>query len=287
MSRIAYVNGRYVTHGEASVHIEDRGFQFADAIYEVVAVLGRRILDLGAHLDRLNSSLEGLQIDLPVSHNVLPYVIKQMLIRNRIRDGIVYIQVSRGVAQRDHAFPVESEGSSLVMTAKRIDIAAIRSRQQKGVRVITQPDKRWLYCNLKTVGLAANVLAKQAAVEASASEAWMVDGEGFITEGSSTNAWIINDDRLVTRELDEGILPGITRQVVIDAAGMRQIGIDERRFALQEAYGADEAFLTSTTNFIMPVVEIDGQTIGSGRPGPLTRAVMEAHWDHVRRETGI
>ncbi len=280
MSRVAYVNGRYVPFADAAVHIEDRGYQFADGVYEVMAVRNRRLADLEPHLDRLDRSLAELFMDTSMSRRALSVVLEEVVRRNRVIDGIIYLQMTRGVAKRDHAFPEQSK-TSLVVTARSMPPrpAAIL---EKGVNVITVPDIRWQRCDIKSVSLLPNILAKQAAREAGAYEAWMVDKENQITEGSSTNAWIVDDSGdLITRQLDNAILSGITRMVVSDLAMRQQRRLVERSFTLKEAEQAAEAFLTSTTSFVTPVVQINDTPIGGGVPGPVTRALYDLYEAHL------
>jgi D-alanine transaminase len=276
MGRYAYVNGRYVDHREASVHIEDRGYQLADGVYEVVGVRDGRLIDEGPHLDRLDRSLRELRIAWPVGRPTLSFVIRELMRRNHLRDGLVYMQVTRGVARRDHAFPTSPVRPALVLTTKntrRLDIDP-----GAGVAVKSEPDIRWERCDIKTVGLLPNVLAKQAARESGAYEAWLVDGEGRVTEGASTNAWIVTDgNELVTRQADSGILAGITRQTLKSVAGKLQLKLVERPFTLTEAKKAREAFITSATSFVTPVVRIDGEPVGSGKPGPVARRLREEY----------
>ncbi len=281
MSRIAYVNGRYLPHRAASVHIEDRGYQFADGVYEVIAVFGGALVDGEPHFERLERSLSELDMAMPMARGPLGVVIGETIRRNGVDDGIVYLQVTRGVARRDHAFP-RGARPSLVVTARRMgfpdDADAVA-----GAEVITVPDIRWGRCDIKSVSLLPNVLAKQRAIDAGAYETWMVDGEGFITEGSATNAWILDGDgRAVTRPLDNAILGGITRQRVIRLAADAGIGVIERRFTVAEAKAAREAFLTSTTNLIRPVTQIDGTVIGNGAPGECSRRLLGLYLAYAR-----
>lgn len=270
MSRIAYVNGRYVSHREAGIHVEDRGYQFADGVYEVCEVRGGELIDARRHLDRLDGSLEALRIKPPMSRAALLVVLKEMVKRNGVRQGLVYLQVTRGVARRDHAFPAADIPPSLVVTARSVDIAAVEARAMAGVSVITVPDNRWERVDIKTVGLLPNVLAKQQAREAGAYEAWFVDKDGNITEGASTNAWIITAAGvLVTRHADVSILRGITRAVLMEVAAGESLRIEERPFSREEALGAREAFISSATSVVLPVVRLDGHKIGDGRPGPV------------------
>lgn len=272
MSRVAYVNGQYVPFAKASVHIEDRGYQLSDGVYEVMAVKGGRPRRAERHLARLDRSLGALKIALPMSHQALRVVIEEVVRRNRIVDGMVYLQVTRGVAKRDHAFPKAAK-PSLVLTAR-----ATRPRTaqwQKGVAVITIPDIRWKRPDIKSISLLPNVLGKQQAAEAGAFEAWMVGDDGTITEGTSTTAWIVTKNgEVVTRKADTAILPGVTRAVLRDSAGKKGVKVVERPFTVAEAKRAAEAFLTSTTSAVMPVVKIDEAKIGDGKPGPVTRRIM-------------
>lgn len=283
MARLAYVNGRYLPPSRAHIAIEDRAVQFSDGVYEVALALNGRLLDLDRHLARLRRSLAELQIGWPVSEAVLRQILDRLVRLNRLPDALVYWQISRGVAPRDHAFPVPAPKPSLVVTMRRLDLAAVAQRQRDGIAIATAPDLRWGRCDIKSVSLLGNVLAKQAARQAGAVEAWMVDRDGLITEGASTTAFLVKDGQIVTRRAGPDILPGITRDVI---SGLTALDLVERGFSAEEAAKADEAFLTSATSFVTPVVAIDGQRIGTGRPGPATRALIAAHWDHVTAQTG-
>lgn len=277
MSRIAYVNGRYVPHAQAAIHIEDRGYQFADGVYEVCEVRGGRMVDERRHMERLARSLGELRIRAPMPPSALAVVMRETIRRNRVRDGIVYLQVTRGVARRDHVFPDPAVSPSVVVTARSADPAAAAKQASNGVAVITVPENRWPRVDIKTVGLLPNVLAKQAAKEAGAREAWFVDAEGKVTEGGSTNAWIVTmDGTLVTRPADVGILRGITRTVVLDVAARQGVKVEERAFSVEEAYAAREAFITAASTVVMPVVRIDGRPIGNGHPGSLAQSLRAA-----------
>ena len=270
MSRIAYVNGRYVPHAGAAVHIEDRGYQFADGVYEVCEVRGGRLVDEGRHMARLKRSLGELRIGWPLKPAALAVVMREVVRRNRVRDGIVYLQVTRGVAPRNHAFPASDVAPAIVVTAHPVDTAELEKRAEEGVSVITVPENRWARVDIKTTGLLPNVLAKQKAREAGALEAWFVDAQGFVTEGSSTNAWIVTaGGTIVTRSAEAGILRGVTRTGVIDVAAGETYPLEERPFSVAEAQAAGEAFLTSASSKVTAVVNIDGVVIGSGRPGPV------------------
>ncbi len=280
MSRFAYVNGRYVRHADAAVHIEDRGYQFADGVYEVCEVLGGRLVDERLHMDRLERSLSELRIAMPMDRAALGAVLRETVRRNLVRDGMVYLQVSRGVAPRNHPFPVAQTPPALVVTAKSVDRAAGDKRAESGVAVISVPDNRWERVDIKTVSLLPNVLAKQAAKEAGAYEAWFVDKDGNVTEGSSTNAWIVTTDgALVTRPASGGILKGITRTVIFELAAATGLRIEERAFSLNEAKSAREAFITAATTLVMPVVRIDAEAIGNGAPGSIATALRQRFHD--------
>lgn len=287
MSRISYVNGRYIPHREAAVSIDDRGYHFADAIYEVLVYFDGRMLDATRHLSRLRRSLRELALEFKTTDAALSAIFAQVIRRNRYRHGTLYIQISRGVAARDHAFPSGAIEPALVVSAKPLDLSAVRARQEVGVGVVTMPETRWSRPDIKSTSLLANVLAKQAAHQKGAAEGWFVDADGMITEGTSSSSWIVNGDRqIITRSLDGSILPGVTRTAVLDVARAEGLELVERAFSADEASSAAEAFLTSTTNFVMPVVSIDNAKVGDGHPGPVTSAIIKAHWDHVRRETG-
>ncbi len=276
MSRIAYVNGRYVAMRDASVSVEDRGYQFADGVYEVCEVRGGRLIDWLRHGKRLQRSLGELRIVEPMPLNALGLVLHEVVRRNRVHYGIVYLQVTRGVARRDHAFPAPGTRPSVVVTARNANPEKNEKTALEGIKVVTFPENRWPRVDIKSTSLLPNVLAKQAAREQGAQEAWYVDSNGDVTEGSSSNAWIVTKDgRAVTRSAETGILPGITRAVLIEALAALQIKLEERPFTPQEATDAAEAFITAATMIVMPVVSIDGRAIGDGKPGPLARRLRE------------
>ncbi|MFT3808601.1 MAG: D-amino-acid transaminase [Micropepsaceae bacterium] len=278
MSRIAYVNGRYVPFAEAAVHIEDRGLQFADSIYEVFAVRDGRALDAEGHWARLERSLKELGQGIPQSRVALSRHVNETIRRNRVRNGLAYLQITRGVARRDHPFPPADLPQTVIITARRTDRAKADAAAASGIAVVTMPDGRWARCDIKTTALVANVLAKQAAREQGAYEAWLVDKGGFVTEGASTNAWIVTrDGTLVTRALSNAILPGVTRASVKALAEARQMKVEERAFTIAEALAAREAFITSAGSFVLPVVKIDGQAVGDGRPGQVSGDLREAY----------
>ena len=279
MSATAYVNGAYRPLAEAAVHIEDRGFQFGDAIYEVWSVRDGRLLDSEGHLARLNRSLSELRIASPMPDKALMAVAHETTRRNRVRNGLVYLQISRGAAARDHVFPKPGTRPTVVLTAKSLSQQAYETRYAKGVGVITTPEIRWARCNIKSVNLLPNVLAKQQAKERGALEAWFVDADGTVTEGASSNAWIVDaQGRLRTRNLSNRILHGVTRAVLLRLAAERQMSVSEAPFTVAEAKAAREAFITSASNVCVPVIAIDGVQIGDGRPGPVAQALRDAYF---------
>ena len=273
MSRIAYVNGRYLPHRDATVSIEDRGYQFADGVYEVCEVLAGRLVDEPRHMARLDRSLKELRIARPMSPAALAIVLRETIRRNRVRDGIVYVQITRGIAKRDFPFPAGAK-PSLIVTARGNDLDRIEQMAAEGIAVVTVPDIRWQRVDIKSVALLPNVLAKQTAREQGAREAWLVDAQGRVTEGASSNAWIVSrDGKLITRQLGHDILPGITRSVVLDLVRAQGLGLEERAFTVDEAYAAREAFVTSASQTVMPVVSIDGRPVGNGAPGLIATAL--------------
>jgi D-alanine transaminase len=281
MSRIAYVNGQYVPQRLASVNVEDRGYQFADGIYEVIYVHGGRLIDETLHLDRLDRSLRELRLAPPMSRAALQRVLREMVTRNRIREGLVYMQITRGVARRDHAFPTPPVPSSLVVTARRTPPFP-RDPDGWAGAAITYPDLRWARCDIKTVGLTANVLAKQAAREQGAVEAFLIDREGFLAEGASTTVWVVDSEqRLRTRHLDHAVLPGCTRAALIAELRPEGIAFEERRISETELHAAREIFITSATSFVRPIVRLDGRPVGDGSVGPITRQLFELFARHV------
>ena len=285
MSRIAFVNGRYLPHRQAAIHVEDRGYQFADGVYEVCEVREGRIVDERRHLQRLSRSLGELRIPPPMGSRALGFVLRETVRQNRVRDGLLYLQVTRGVARREHAFPSAGTRPSLVVTARSRDRAKAEATSEAGISVITLDDNRWERVDIKTIALVPNVLARQAAREAGAAEAWFVDEEGFVTEGAASNAWIVTGEgALVTRPAESGILRGITRTVVFEIAAAAGLKIEERPFRVSEALQAREAFVTAATQIVMPVVNIDGTPIADGKPGAVSRALRARF--HAAAEIG-
>jgi D-alanine transaminase len=274
MSRIAYVNGRYLPRAKACVSVEDRGFQFADGVYEVCEVKDGQLIDARRHLARLERSLHELRMTPPMSLAALALVLRETLRRNRVRDGIVYVQVTRGSVRRDFPFPPAATCPTLVVTARSNDMARLEQLASEGIAVVTVPDIRWGRVDIKSVALLPNVLAKQQARDAGAREAWLFDAQGRVTEGASSNAWIVaRDGKIVTHPLGHDILAGVTRSIVLDAIRAQGLAFEERAFTVEEAYAAREAFITSASQIVLPVVRIDGRPIGNGAPGLIATAL--------------
>ena len=284
MARISYVNGQYVHHGEAMVHIEDRGYQFSDGIYEYIAFYNRKLLDGPLHFKRLERSLKELRIDLPVSIAAMNIIVNELIERNGREDGGLYMQITRGVAKRDHAFP-KGKKPALVMTVcaaktpKKADI-------KNGVKVISAPDIRWARRDIKSVSLLGNILAKQQAAEQHAREAWLIEDD-FITEGSASNAYIVDSNgTIITHPANHYILGGITRDVVLSLARAHHIKVSEKPFAMEDVKNASEAFITSTSANVLPVTKVDNITIGDGAPGPISKQLQELYAKHIYQQTG-
>ncbi|WP_421731592.1 D-amino-acid transaminase [Brevundimonas sp.] len=285
MSRVAYVNGTYQPLSEAVIHVEDRGFQFADGVYEVWSVFDGKLADFEGHMTRLVRSLTELRIAIPMTRGSLTQVLRETVRRNRVRDGIVYLQVTRGTARRDHPFPAEGTPPSVIVTSKSVSFAKAQAQAAKGVAVITQPDIRWGRCDIKTVGLLPNVLAKQAARDRGAYEAWMVDEMGLVTEGSSTNAWIVDKNgKLRTRDTQANILKGCTRTTLMALIAEHGLEVDERPFSVDDAKEAKEAFFTAAGAFVMPAISIDGVKIGDGKPGPIATRLRTEYLEKAKRD---
>ena len=283
MSRIAYVNGRYVPHGQAVVHIEDRGYQLADGVYDVWALFGGRLFDADGHFERLGRSLTELRIRPPMTRRALEIVLAETVRRNRVREGLVYLQVTRGTARRDHAFPNPAPPPSVVVTAKAVDWAAADARAAVGASVVTTPENRWGRCDIKTIGLLPKVLAKQAARERGAIEAWFVDDLGLVTEGASSNAWIVDKDGVLrTRDTNANILRGVTRRAVFELVAREGLTLSEAPFSPEDAKAAREAFITGAGSLVTPIVAIDGVPIGNGRPGPVATRLRALYVQNAR-----
>jgi len=281
LDQVAYVNGSFVPLSEAKVSILDRGFLFADGIYEVSAVLDGKLVDNASHLARLERSLGEISLKLPETTERVQEIQKELIARNRLIDGMVYLEVTRGAdAGRDFAFPKNVKPTLIMFTAIKDIVGAAAART--GISVITLPDIRWARRDIKSVALLAQVLAKQAAAEVGAGEAWMIE-DGFVTEGGSSSAFILTrDDVLVTRQNGSEILPGCTRKAVVRLAEERQLRIEERPFSVEEALRAKEAFITSATVFVQPVTSIDGKQVADGKPGPMTGRLREIYVDFAR-----
>jgi D-alanine transaminase len=282
MSRIAYVNGRYLPQPQACVNIEDRGYQFADGVYEVVHLYDGRFIDEERHLARLERSLRELRIAMPMSRAALLHVLAEVARQNRVREGLLYMQVTRGVARRDHAFPKPGTPPALVVTIRRVPPYP-RDVEAWAAAAITQPDLRWARCDIKSVALLPNVLARQAAREQGAAEAILTDRDGMVTEGAATSAWIVDAAGVLrVRHLDHAILPGCTRAALLDLLAAEGIACEERAFSVAELRAAREAFITAATTFIKPVLRIDGQKVGDGRVGPVARRLFDLFARHVK-----
>jgi D-alanine transaminase len=282
MARYAYVNGRFVPHTDAVVHVEDRGYQFADGVYEVVTIIGGKLVDEQGHLDRLTRSLNELRIAWPVTPRVLKLLMRRLIGMNRVTQGTIYLQITRGVSPRDFKFPNHPE-SSLVLITKRAGAFATQAQLENGVKVITIPDIRWLRRDIKSVALLPQVLGKQQAAETGAFEAWQVDGDGNVTEGCSSNAWIVTSDgTLVTRYANNLILNGVTRLSILRLAQEAGIKFEERPFSVEEAYAAREAFLSSASTFVMPVTQIDDRSVGNGKPGNLSEKLRRSYLEYAQ-----
>jgi D-alanine transaminase len=271
VTRFVYVNGAYLPYASAGVHVEDRGFQFGDAVYEVCRVRGGRLKGEERHMARLARSLSELGIEAPMSPAALANVMRQTVVKNRVRDGLVYLQVTRGAGPRDFIYPGPEVSRTVVCLARSLSPANLDANAGKGIAVMTMPDIRWGRCDIKTVMLLPACLAKNAAQRDGAKEAWLIDEKGFVTEGASSNAWIIGQDGIViTRPTAPDILAGVTRATLLDLLRQEGVAFAERPFRLEEALAAREAFVTSASNTVMPVVKIDTTMIGNGHPGELT-----------------
>lgn len=283
MARIAYVDGAYTPKSQAAVSIEDRGFQFADAVYEVWSVFEGRLADLSGHLDRLERSLGELSIPMPMSRQALLVVLKEVVRRNKVLNGMVYLQISRGVAPRDHFFP-ENPVPTVVITAKPVDFHAADQKAEAGIKVIAVPDNRWGRCDIKTVGLLPNCMAKEQARSLGATEVFYYDRDGLVTEGGSSNAYMVTQDgEILTRDLQANILGGVTRLNLIAIANSLGITVREKAFTVEEAKSARELFVTAATALIMPVVQIDDRIIGNGKPGDIVTRLRKAYIEIARQ----
>ena len=272
MARIVYVNGEYLPEDQGKISIFDRGFLFADGVYEVTAVINGKLVDYDAHMERLDRSLGELRMGWPCSKDELKAMHLEMVKRNNLREGIIYMQVTRGSADRDFKFPKDAKPTLIAFT--QVQKLINNTNAVTGTKVVTIPDIRWARRDIKSVMLLAPVLGKQEAYEKGAHEGWMVE-DGFVTEGTSSNAYIVKDGKVITRGLSNSILAGCTRRALFRLAKEHGMVIEERKFTPEEAYAADEAFLTSASQFVMPIVEIDGHRVGGGQPGPVVRKLRE------------
>lgn len=287
MSRIAYVNGRFTAHADAAVHIEDRGYQLADGIYEVWAVMDGKLADAEGHFTRLDRSLGELSINSPMDRRALTVILRETVRRNRVRNGLLYLQITRGVARRDHAFPAPETPPSVVVTCRSIDRATADARAAAGVAAFSQPESRWARCDIKSIALLPNVLAKQSAKERGGYEAIFVDDLGLVTEGASSNVWIVDESGVLrTRDTQANILRGITRSTLMQVIAAEALKVEERPFTLEEMHKAREAFVTGAGSLVMPVVRLDGQDIGDGKPGPVAKKLRTLYIQKAR-ETAV
>jgi len=282
MGRIVYVNGEFVPEEEAKISIFDRAFLFADGVYEVTAVIDGKLVDYEPHMERLHRSLKELEMGQPISDAELREMHEQLVERNNITEGLIYMQITRGVAERDFSYPEDAKQTLIAFT--QVKDLADSAKARTGIKIISIPDIRWHRRDIKSTGMLAQAMGKEAAKRAGVDDAWMIE-DGHVTEGTSNTAFVILDgNHLVTRPLSNKILPGITRRTILKLAETGQISFEERLFTIDEAKGASEAFLTSASSFVMPVVEIDGEMIGGGQPGPVTRKLREMYIDAARNE---
>ena len=281
MSRLTYVNGKYHEYKDSLVHIEDRGYQFADGVYEVFGIINKKIVDYEGHINRLFRSLKAIRISSPINKSSYYFHIKKLIKINRIVDGLVYLQITRGVAERDFKFPVKTK-PSLVMIAKSISKKTYEDNFNKGIKIKTIKDLRWKRVDIKTINLLAPVLAKQEAAEHSCQEAWLIDEDGFITEGSSSTAWILKKNILYTTPLSNSILNGITRQTLIKGLNKKKLKLIEKKFNMKDIKDADEAFITSATQYVMPVIRVDNLKIGNGKIGKYANLFRKAYMEAVK-----
>ncbi|MEL7301003.1 MAG: D-amino-acid transaminase [Pseudomonadota bacterium] len=278
MSRTVFVNGAFLPEEEATVSVFDRGFLFADGVYEVTSVLGGKLIDFEGHALRLERSLAELGMDMPMDAETLLDVHRELVRRNEIDEGLVYLQVTRGAADRDFAYPPADTPQTVVLFTQAKPGLAKAPAAETGIRVISIEDQRWGRRDIKTVQLLYPSMGKMMAKAAGADDAWMVQ-EGAVTEGTSNNAYIVKGNKIITRHLSNDILHGITRAAVLRFAREAQMTVEERAFTIEEAQGADEAFVTSASTFVMPVVEIDGAPVGEGKPGRIARRLREIYLD--------
>lgn len=278
MSRVAYVNGRYTALAQAAVHIEDRGYQLADGVYEVWSVMDGKMADAEGHFVRLDRSLSELSITPPMDRRALTVILREVVRRNRVREGLLYLQITRGVARRDHAFPAADTPPAMVVTCRSLDRRAAEARAAVGVEAISVPESRWARCDIKSISLLPNVLAKQAAKVRGAYETFFVDEMGLVTEGAASNVWIVDQDGVLrTRDTQANILRGITRTTLMSVIAEAKLKVEERAFTVDEARNAKEAFVTGAGALVMPIVRLDGRDIGDGKPGPMAKALRKSY----------
>lgn len=282
MSRTVYVNGEYLPEEDARISVFDRGFLFADGVYEVTSVLGGKLIDFDGHAVRLERSLDELDMPMPMAREDLLEIHRRLVVENGIEDGMVYLQVTRGVADRDFAYPPADTPQTVVLFTQAKPGLTDSPAARNGIKVVTLPDLRWDRRDIKTVQLLYPAMSKMAAKAKGADDAWMVE-DGAVTEGTSNNAYIVKDGVIVTRNLGHEILHGITRAAVLRFAREAQMKVDERPFTVEEALAADEAFVTSATTFVTPVVEIDGAPVGQGTPGPVVQRLREIYIEESRK----
>ena len=281
MSRLTYVNGKYHEYKDSLVHIEDRGYQFADGVYEVFGIINKKIVDYEGHINRLFRSLKEIKINSPINKSSYYFHIKRLIKINRIVDGLVYLQITRGVAERDFKFP-EKTKPSLVILTKSISMDTYFNNFKRGIKIKTIKDLRWKRVDIKTINLLAPVLAKQEAAEHSCQEAWLIDENGFITEGSSSTAWILKKNILYTTPLSNSILNGITRHTLIKGLNKNKLKLIEKKFNMKDIKDADEAFITSATQFVMPVIRVDNLKIGNGKIGKYAHIFKDAYMEAIQ-----
>lgn len=281
MSRISYVNGRFIPHRDAVTHINDRGYQFADGVYEVIALVNGIFADEKGHMDRLERSLSELAIQMPVKRNSMKFIMRELIRKNRLNNAAIYIQVTRGIAKRDFKFPIDVK-PCLIMSCWPFKFDG-NPAIEKGVKAVCVPDQRWARRDIKTIALLPQTLAKQKAFEQGAYEALMINSDGYITEGSSSNFWIYKDGVLKTTPGSHEILKGVTRTAIYSIAEQGSIEIIEEHFKPDEAYKAEEAFCSSATGLLVPVIEIDGRKIGSGKPGDLVKRIYAEYKIYIKK----
>lgn len=281
MAKLIYLNGQYLPHHHAKVHVEDRAFLFGDAVYEVIACIHGHLADERAHLERLERSCSELQIAMPVERETLRVLIRELLRKNRINNSAIYIQITRGVAKRDFKFPAPNTRATLMMMTPAFDFENNKG-VINGIRVKTVRDIRWKRRDIKSILLLPQSMAKQEAVNAGCDDAWMVDDDGFITEGSASNAYIVKGKEIITRPVTTSILKGTTRNALQNLCGSSEYIFTERKFKPEEAYEADEAFVTGATSLVTTVIEIDGHKIGNGKIGSVSKELLNEYVAYVK-----